>query len=175
MKRTTILRASLSFCEEVDDTYVATVGCIYASNPQFKSNILQFHFILFKSIVKTSKQPKNIFSIFSVFLLTFIVVIFRFLHAIYFTKVCVFAPTSRFDSELRKCPLACWLHPTIWPPDGQGAKGPGKQVYASETCCYSLSKHIYRDAEEAEQELGALEIGHCRPVHICVGTCQSLM
>ena len=42
-------------------------------------------------------------------------------------------------------------------------------------CCYSLSKHIYSDAEEAEQESGASEIGHCRTVHICVGTCQSLM
>ena len=37
------------------------VGCIYASNPQIKSNILQFYFISFKSIVKSSKQPKNNF------------------------------------------------------------------------------------------------------------------
>ena len=42
-------------------------------------------------------------------------------------------------------------------------------------CCYSLSKCIYSDAEVAEQELGASEIGHHRPVDICVGTCQSLM
>ena len=42
-------------------------------------------------------------------------------------------------------------------------------------CCCSLSKRIYSDAEEAEQESGASEIGHCRPVHISVGTCQSLM
>ena len=42
-------------------------------------------------------------------------------------------------------------------------------------CCYSLSKRIYSDAKEAEQESGASEIGHRRPVHICVGTCQSLM
>ena len=41
--------------------------------------------------------------------------------------------------------------------------------------CYSLSKHIYSDAKEAKQESGASEIGHRRPVHICVGTCQSLM
>ena len=42
-------------------------------------------------------------------------------------------------------------------------------------CCYSLSKHIYSDAKEAEQESGASEISHHRPVHICIGTCQSLM
>ena len=42
-------------------------------------------------------------------------------------------------------------------------------------CCCSLSKCIYSDAEEAEQESGASEIGHGRPVHICIGTCQSLM
>ena len=94
------------------------VGCIYTSNPQFKSNILRFPFISFKSIVKSSKQPKNIFSIFSVFLLTYIVVLFWFLRAIYCTKVCVFAPTSRFDSESRKHLLAHWLHLTIWPHDG---------------------------------------------------------
>ena len=54
------------------------VGCIYASNPQVKSNILRFHFISFNSIVKSSRQPKNIFSIFSIFLLTFILVLFVF-------------------------------------------------------------------------------------------------
>ena len=108
------------------------VGRIYASNPQFKSNILRSYFIWFKSVAKTSKQPKNIFSIFSVFLLTFIVVLFRFLHAIFCMKVRVFASASRFDSKSRKHLLACWLHPMIWPPDGQGAKGPGKQVYVSE-------------------------------------------
>ena len=43
------------------------VGCIYASNPQFKSNILQCHLFLFKSIVKQSKQLKNIFSNFLYF------------------------------------------------------------------------------------------------------------
>ena len=109
------------------------VGCIYASNPQFKSNILQSYFISFKSIVKTSKQLKKIFSIFSVFLLTFFALLFRFLRTIYCTKVHVFASASRFDSESRKCLPARWLHPTIWPPDSQGAKGPGKQVYVSET------------------------------------------
>ena len=41
---------------------LGNVGCIYASNPQFKSNILQCHFISFKSIVKQFKQLKNIFS-----------------------------------------------------------------------------------------------------------------
>ena len=42
-------------------------------------------------------------------------------------------------------------------------------------CCCSLSKCIYSDAEEAKQESGASEISHRRPVHICIGTCQSLM
>ena len=45
----------------------------------------------------------------------------------------VIAELLRFDSKLRKRLLARWLHLTIWLPDGQGAKGPGKQVYASET------------------------------------------
>ena len=53
--------------------------------------------------------------------------------AIYCTKVCLFASASTFDSELRKHLLAHWLNPTIWLPDGQGAKGQGKQVYVSET------------------------------------------
>ena len=112
---------------------IRSVGCIYASNPQFKSNILQSYFISFKSIAKTSKQLKNIFSIFSVFLLTFVTVLFQFLCAIYCTKVHVFASTLRFDSKLRKHLLAHWLHPTIWLPDSQGTEGPGKQVYVSET------------------------------------------
>ena len=122
-------------------TSVTCVGCTYASNPQFKSNILWFYFISSKSIVKSSKQPKNIFSIFSVFLLTFIVVLFQFLSTIYCTKVCVFAPASRFDSKLRKRLLAHWLHLTIWLPDGQSFKGPGKQVYASETHSRISSLH----------------------------------
>ena len=125
--------------------YIHTVvGCIYACNPQFKSNILQSYFISFKYIAKTSKQLENIFSIFSVFLLTFVAVLFWFLHAIYCTKVCVFASTLRFDSELRKCLLACWLHLMIWPPNSQGTKGPGKQVYVSEThSCISSLLSVY--------------------------------
>ena len=79
-------------------------------------------------MTKTSKQPKNIFSIFSVFLLTFIVVLFHFLHAIYCMKVCVFASASRVAFESRKHLPACWLYLTIWPPNAQGTKGPGKQV-----------------------------------------------
>ena len=109
------------------------VGCIYASSPQFKSNILQCHFVPFKSIVKMIKQLKNILSNFSVFLLTFIIVLFQFLFAIYCTKVRVFASTSTFDSKLRKRLPTCWLYLTIWLPDAQGTKGPGKEVYASET------------------------------------------
>ena len=115
------------------------VGCKYASNPRLKSNILQCHFILFKSIVKLLKQLKNIFSNFSVFLRTFAIVPFQFLFTIYCTKVRVFASTLRFDSELRKCLLARWLYLTIWPPNAQGTKGLGKQVYVSETHLHMAS------------------------------------
>ena len=51
------------------------VGCIYASNPQFKSNILQFHSIL----LSKHQNSLKIFSLFfSVFLLTFNMVLFVF-------------------------------------------------------------------------------------------------
>ena len=90
-------------------------------------------FLSFKSIVKLSKQLENIFSNFSAFLLTFVLMSFLFLCIIYCTKVCLFDSVSKFDSELRKCLLAHWLYPTIWLPNAQGAKGLGKQVYASET------------------------------------------
>ena len=125
------------FCNVSNDLFV---GCIYASNPQFKSNILQCHFFLLKSIVKTSKQLKNIFSNFSVVLLTFILVSFLFFYIVYCMKVHVFASTLRFDSELRKHLPAHWLYPTIWLPDTQSAKKLGEQVYASEThlCMASL-------------------------------------
>ena len=49
---------------DCDSRWTGTVGCIYASNPQLKSNILQSYFISFKFIAKTSKQLGNIFSIF---------------------------------------------------------------------------------------------------------------
>ena len=41
--------------------------------------------------------------------------------------------TKTFDSELRKHLLAHWLNLMIWLPNGQGAKGLGEQVYASES------------------------------------------
>ena len=42
-------------------------------------------------------------------------------------------PLWPFDSGSRKRLPTHRLHLTIWPPDGEGAKVPGKQVYASET------------------------------------------
>ena len=47
--------------------------------------------------------------------------------------LCLLLPLQPFDSRSRKHLLTHRLHPTIWPPDGEGAKVPGKQVYASET------------------------------------------
>ena len=111
---------------------VFCVGCIYASNPRFKSNIFQGHLFLLKSIIKPSKQLKDIFSNFSVFLLTFILASFLFFCIFYCLKVHLFASASRFDSKSRKHLPAHWLYLTIWWPDTQGAKGPGKQVYTSE-------------------------------------------
>ena len=87
----------------------------------------------FISIVKLSKQLKNTLSNVSVFLLTLVLVSFLFLCVIYCTKVRLFASVLRFDSESRKCLPAHWLYLTIWSCDTQGAKGLGKQVYASET------------------------------------------
>ena len=65
---------------------------------------------------------------------------FIFFCVICCMKVCLFASTSTFDSKSRKHLPAHLLNPMIWLPDGQGAKGLGKQVYASEThsCIASL-------------------------------------
>ena len=50
---------------------------------------------------------------------------FVFSYAICCTKVCLFASALTFDSELWKHLPAHQLNPTIWLPNGQGAKGPG--------------------------------------------------
>ena len=99
------------------------------------SSLIYFDLISFRSSLLLKHQNNlKIFSLFfSVFLLTFIVVQFCFLRTIYCMKVCAFSPALRFDSESRKHLPANWLHPMIWLPDGQSAKGPGKQVDASET------------------------------------------
>ena len=55
------------------------VGCIYASYPQYKSNIFQRLFNSFKFLSKHQKLLKNIFLNFSVFLLTFVRASFHFL------------------------------------------------------------------------------------------------
>ena len=119
---------------------ILSVGCIYGSNPGFKSNIFRCHFFLFKAIFKLSKQLKNIFFNFSVYLLRFVLTSFLFFCVVYCTKVPLFASALRFDSKLRKHLPTHWLYPMIWLPDAQGAKGSGKQVYISKThsCIASL-------------------------------------
>ena len=93
--------------------------------------------------IKTSKQLKNIFLDFSVFLLTFVRVSFHFCST-YHTKVFTFASASRFDSKLRKHLPARWLNPTSWLSANLGAKVPGEQVYVSETkLTYALSPQCF--------------------------------
>ena len=102
-----------------------SVGCIYASNPRFKSNIFQCHFLP-SNPLSNNQNNLEIFSLFfSVFLLTLVLMSFLFLCIIYCAKVHLFALTSRFDSKLRKHQLAHWLYPMIWFPNAQGTKGLG--------------------------------------------------
>ena len=69
---------------------------------------------------------------------------FVFSCAIYPMKVCLFASALTFYSESRKHLPAHWLYPTIWPPNGQGAKGLGKQLYAvMKLISTPISNHSY--------------------------------
>ena len=68
------------------------VGCIYASYPQCKSNILQCLFNSFKPLSKHQKLLKNIFLDFSVFLLTFVRVSFHFFCSTNCMKVRILLP-----------------------------------------------------------------------------------
>ena len=101
-------------------------------NPWFKSNISS-------TSISYSNLLSNIENNSKIFFLIFLYFYWHLFHAICMfcaiccTKVCLFASILTFDSELRKCLRAHWLNLTIWSPDGQGAKGPGKQIYVSET------------------------------------------
>ena len=85
-----------------------TVGCIYASNPQYKSNIFQSLFNLFKPLSKHQNHSKIFFLNFLYFYWCLFMCHSNF-YSTYCTKDCTFASTSRFDSELRKRLPACWL------------------------------------------------------------------
>ena len=109
------------------------VGCIYASEP-FNSSLIYYQRLFhFNSTIKHQKQLKYIPSIFLVFLLTLFPCHLYFLHYMSYEGLCLLLPSWPFDSGSRKCLPTHRLYPMIWPPDGQGAKVPGKQVYASET------------------------------------------
>ena len=103
-----------------------SVGCIYASEP-FNSSLIYYQCLFHSnSIIKHQKQLKYILSIFLVFLLTLFPCHLYFLHYMPYEGSCHLLPSRPFDSRLRKHLPTHRLHPTIWPPDGQGAKVPGK-------------------------------------------------
>ena len=108
------------------------VGCIYASYPQYKSNIFQHLSNSFKISSKYSKLLKNIFLKFSVFLLTFVRVFFHF-SVLRIVQRFVFCFHLEVSFRVEKCLPARWLNPTSWLSANLGAKVPGEQVYASET------------------------------------------
>ena len=76
-------------------------------------------FIFFKSISKQSKQFKNTFSNFSVFLLTIVLVSFQISICYLPYKGSLFASTLTSDSKSRKHLPAHWLHLMIPPPNRQ--------------------------------------------------------
>ena len=120
-------------------TYHTCVGCIYASYPQYKSNIFQHLCNLFKLSPKHSKLLKNIFLNFSVFLLTLVRVFFHF-FVLGIVRRFVFCFRLEVWFRVEKRLLARWLNPTSWLSVNLGAKVPGEQVYASETkLAYALS------------------------------------
>ena len=71
-----LLKTSRKLCYSLG-TEVRSVGCIYASYPQYKSNIFQHFSNSFRILSKHQKLLKNIFLNFSVFLLTFVRVSFH--------------------------------------------------------------------------------------------------
>ena len=79
--------------------HTTSVGCIYASYPQYKSNIFQCLFNSFKILSKHQKLLKNIFLKFSVFLLTFVQVSFLFFCPMYCMKVCILLPPQGLISS----------------------------------------------------------------------------
>ena len=114
-------------------TLLTGVGCIYASKP-FNSSLIYYQRLFHSnSTIKHQKQLKYISSIFLVLLLTLFPCHLYFLRYMSYEGLSHLLPSQPFDSGLRKCLPTHWLYPTIWLPDGQGAKVPGKQVYVSET------------------------------------------
>ena len=62
----------------------------------------------------------------------------------WYEGLCLLLPSRPFDSGSRKRLPTHRLYPTIWLPDGQGAKVLGKWVYASEThSCRSSLLSVY--------------------------------
>ena len=109
---------------------VGCVGCIYASEPFNSSLIYYQHLFHSNPINKHQRQLKYILSIFLVFLLTLFPCHLYFLRYMSYKGLCHLLLSRPFNSGSRKCLPTHWLYPTIWPPNGQGAKVPGK---ASET------------------------------------------
>ena len=102
------------------------VGCIYASKP-FNSSLIYYQSLFHSnSIIKHQKQLKYNLSIFVVFLLTLFSCHLYFLRYMSYKGSCHLLPSRPFDSWLRKHLLTHRLYLTIWLPDGQGAKVPGK-------------------------------------------------
>ena len=122
-----------------DATTVGHVGCIYASK-SFNSSLiyyqclfsLQFHY-------QTSKTTQIYFFYFSCifteivsvsFVFSMLYVVQRFVPFASILTFCfhldLLLPSQPFDSGSRKHLPTHWLYPTIWPPDGQGTKEPGK-------------------------------------------------
>ena len=121
------------------DICIGSVGCIYASYPRYKSNILQNLFKSFKLLSKHSKLFKNIFLNFSVFLLTLVRAFYNF-SALPVVQRFVFCFHLKVWFRVEKCLPACWLNPTSWLSINLGTKVPGEHVYASETkLAYALS------------------------------------
>ena len=102
------------------------VGCMYASEP-FNSSLIYYQRLFHSNpINKHQKQLKYILSIFLVFLLTLFLCHLYFLCYMLYEGLCHLLPSRPFDSVSRKRLLTHQLYPTIWPPNGQGAKVPGK-------------------------------------------------
>ena len=115
------------------DLPVLSVGCIYASKP-FNSSLIYYQRLFpLQFYYQTSKTTKIYLLYFSCIFTDIVFVSFVFSMLLVIQRFVSFASAATFDSGLRKHLPTHWLYLTIWLPDGQGAKVPGKQVYASET------------------------------------------
>ena len=112
---------------------VPTVGCIYASKPFNSSLIYYQHLFPLQFYYQTPKTTEIYFFYFSCIFTDIVFVSFVFFMLLVIWRFVSFASAATFDSRSRKRLLTHWLYLMISPPDGQGAKVPGKQVYASET------------------------------------------